>query len=128
MTDAADAVLRHTHAINACDLVVYRTTMVYPFTYQNYDGVALTIADALECGDQVPPPWEIIRRTHPSWSHSEFEPLEELVQSATSGVFLVKFRRVDADGESSELFKAVWIAVCKDGVWGVQFRHNLGCT
>ena len=42
MHEAQVALERHARTINDRDLAAYRETMNYPFTYQNYNGVALT--------------------------------------------------------------------------------------
>ncbi|MBT6276443.1 MAG: hypothetical protein HOI95_20195 [Chromatiales bacterium] len=127
MDDAArTAIDLHADAVNKRDVDAYRGTMCFPFTYQNYNGVALTIETAEDCGVKDPLPWDIIARTDPQWSHTQFDTVIELIRSATSAVFQISFRRVDKSGETSELFDAVWIAVRRDGQWGVQFRHNLG--
>ncbi len=126
MTYARTVVKCHAEAINDRDLVAYRETMNYPFTYQNYNGVALTIASADEVGASAPPPWEITLQTNPDWLRTEFDQIEELVRSVSSVVFKVSFRRLDQSRNCDGLYQAIWIATCQHGHWGVQFRHNLG--
>lgn len=130
MTDdtqsARAAIDEHSDAINARDLARYRLTMTYPFTYQNYNGVAFTIEDPVEWGDSGPLPWEVILRTDPDWSHTEFDSVEEIARSESSAVFKVRFRRIAQSGKASPTYDAIWIATHREGVWGVQFRHNLG--
>lgn len=125
-TTPLGAIERHAETINARDLDAYRDTMHYPFTYQNYNGVALTIDNPQACGDTVAPPWEIILRTDPHWAESEFEVPVEVARSSSSVVYIVRFRRVDVGGMKSDSYQAIWIAVRKDDTWGIQFRHNLG--
>ena len=126
MDEAKGAIERHAEAINARDVEAYRQTMTFPFTYQNYNGVALTIEKAADCGVTAPLPWAIILRTDPDWSHTEFDALEEVARSVSSAVYKVGFRRIDASGQASGAYDAIWIATCQEGRWGVQFRHNLG--
>ena len=117
---------RHMHAINKRDVAVYRQTMNFPFTYQNYNGVALTIEKDADVGVSARLPWEIIMSTDPDWHHTELEFLEEVACSESSVVFKVGFSRVDASGHAYGSYQAIWIATCQNGRWGVQFRHNLG--
>ncbi|MEM7747467.1 MAG: hypothetical protein AAF346_04385 [Pseudomonadota bacterium] len=126
MAEAENALQRHAEAINDRDLAAYRETMNYPFTYQNYNGVALTIADAAEVGVSAKPPWEIILETDPDWLRTEFDQVEEVAQSQSSAVFKVHFRRLDTSGRDDGSYQAIWIVTCQGGYWGVQFRHNLG--
>jgi len=126
MNEARDAVERHAQTINDRDLEAYRSTMTFPFTYQNYNGVALTIGNAADLGTTAPPPWEIILETDPNWLRTEFDQVEEVARSASSAVFKVEFRRLDTSGRSDGSYQAIWIVTCKHGHWGVQFRHNLG--
>jgi len=124
--DARAAIERHAEAINRRDLDAYRESMAFPFTYQNYNGVAFTVDDAARCGVDDPLPWEVILRTDPDWSHTEFDSIEEVARSESSAVFKVGFRRVDQAGEASPSFDAIWIATYSQKRWRVQFRHNLG--
>ena len=126
MSDALAQLQRHAETINERDLDAYRETMNYPFTYQNYNGVALTISSADEVGSTIAPPWEIILQTDPDWLHTIFNQIEELARSPSSVVFKVQFRRVDKAGMHSSSYQAIWILTCKNDHWGVQFRHNLG--
>ena len=67
MTTAEDVTQRHAQAINNRDRASYLATMNFPFTYQNYTGVALTVATAADCGVEAPWPWAIILTTDPHW-------------------------------------------------------------
>ncbi len=124
--DAKAAVERHATAINHRDLDAYRDSMAFPFTYQNYNGVAFTVEDAASCGVDSPLPWEVIVRSDPDWSHTEFDSIEEVARSESSVVFKIGFRRIDHAGKASPAFDAIWIAIRRAQNWRVQFRHNLG--
>jgi hypothetical protein len=126
MNAAKEASESHMHAINKRDVAVYRETMNFPFTYQNYNGVALTIEKAEDVGVSARLPWEIILSTDPDWHHSDLDFLENVARSVSSAVFKVGFSRVDALGHAYGEYQAIWIATCRNGRWGVQFRHNLG--
>jgi hypothetical protein len=126
MDQARRSIEQHAEAINDRDLDVYRTTMNFPFTYQNYNGVALTINERTECSVSEVTPWDNILRTDPDWDRTEFDLVEEVARSVSSVVYKVAFRRIDKSGVASASYQAIWIATCKDGHWGVQFRHNLG--
>jgi hypothetical protein len=126
MNTSREAVKMHFHAINERQVEAYRQTMNFPFTYQNYNGVALTIEKAVDVDISARLPWEIILSTDPNWHHSELELLEEVVRSESSIVFKVGFCRVDASDQAYGSYLAIWIATCQNGHWGVQFRHNLG--
>ncbi len=128
MNAAKEALDRHAQAINARDVEVYRRTINFPFTYQNYNGVALTIENASDCGVVAPLPWDIILKTDPTWHHTEFDLVEEVAHSVSSAVFKVGFRRLDTSGRDDGSYQAIWIVTCQEDHWGVQFRHNLGKT
>jgi len=126
MNAARGTIDRHAQAINDRDIVGYCATMNFPFTYQNYNGVALTIESAAECGVTASLPWELILRTEPDWQRTDFDQVEELARSVSSAVFKVTFRRIDKSGHSDGSYQAIWISTCRNDHWGVQFRHNLG--
>ncbi len=48
MNTSKEAVEMHLRAISEREVEAYRQTMNFPFTYQNYNGVALTIEKAAE--------------------------------------------------------------------------------
>jgi hypothetical protein len=126
MNTSKEAVEMHFRAISERQVGVYRQTMNFPFTYQNDNGVALTIEKAADVDVSARLPWEIILSTDPNWHHSELELLEEVACSESSAVFKVGFCRVDASGHAYGSYLAIWIATRQNGRWGVQFRHNLG--
>jgi hypothetical protein len=78
MNTAEDVTQRHAQAINTRDRTSYLETMNFPFTYQNYTGVALTVEKALDCGVNAPWPWDIILKTDPNWHHTDFDFMEEV--------------------------------------------------
>lgn len=126
MTSARAAVEQHGEAINQRDLEGYRAAMNFPFTYQNYNGVALTMDTVADLEGGEPLPWEIILRTDPTWSHTVFYETEEVAASVSSVVYRLEFSRIDTSGVASPRYQAIWIATNRDGHWGVQLRHNLG--
>ena len=126
MNTSKEAAEMHLRAISEREVEAYRRTMNFPFTYQNCNGVALTIEKAADVDVSARLPWEIILSTDPNWHHSELEFLEEVARSESSAVFKVGFCRVDASGHAYGSYLAIWIATCRNGRWGVQFRHNLG--
>lgn len=122
-----EAIKQHFGAINARDPTAYVATMAFPFTYQNYDGVALTIASGADCGTRSGPfPWDIILRTDPQWSHSEFTDIHELARTQHSAAYRVSFVRVDDQRDRSAVYDAIWIAVHNKDGWHVMYRHNMG--
>ncbi|MBH67246.1 MAG: hypothetical protein CMM58_02725 [Rhodospirillaceae bacterium] len=126
MKDPRSAIERHHMAINSRNLKNYIDTVVFPFTYQNYNGLAITIEKSDEYGIKYPTPWDIILATDPNWSHTEFDEITELMKGSNSVAYRVVFRRIDSVGSSVEQSHAIWIAVHKFDRWGVQFRHNMG--
>ena len=126
MDPARAAIELHADTINRRAADEYRNTMHYPFTYQNYNGVALTMTGPEECGVTEDFPWDIILRTDPAWSHTVFDAVEEVARSAGSAVYKVTFRRIDQSGNASVPYDAIWIVTLRDGKWAIQFRHNLG--
>ena len=126
MDEARLKLHEHAEAINARDFDDYCATVHFPFTYQSYDGIALTFADEHDAVLRATLPWDNILRTDPDWSHTEYSEISEVARSAASAVYKVRFNRVDTAGNSSDSYEAIWILTCIDGVWGVQFRHNLG--
>ncbi len=126
MNSPLDALNRHARVINERNLGQYIKTMIFPFTYQNYNGVALTIEKPEDCGTIAPPPWEIILQTDPNWAYTTLDQIEEIAKSEMSAAFKVIFRRINKENVSSKSYQAIWIAVCKEKKWGIQYRHNLG--
>ena len=51
MEDAKSAILGHHEAINKQDTEEYLATVKFPFTYQNFNGVALTAETAQDYED-----------------------------------------------------------------------------
>ena len=128
METAEQAINRHHQAINANDINAYLDSVHFPFTYQNYNGVSITVENAAAYRTQFRMPWDIIKETEPNWSHTALVSLQDVARSATSQVFKCIGQRINSAGQSEFELQAIWIAVFKDGRWGVQFRHNLGST
>ena len=126
-SDAERAIHRHFEAINQRGHAGYVGTVAFPFTYQNYNGVSVTVNSPSDYGGpEAPYPWDIIAKTDPTWSHSELTGVIELARTQHSAVFKVSFVRVDATGSRSEIYDAVWIVVPGEDHWRVVFRHNMG--
>ena len=126
MKDAKSAILVHHEAINKQDTEEYLATIKFPFTYQNFNGVALTAETEQDYKDRLEMPWEIIKRTEKKWAYSSLDLLEEVARSESSAVFKVAASRINNSGDTDIAIHAIWIAVKTDGTWGIQFRHNLG--
>ena len=123
---AEDAIYKHDNAINAKDELAYLNSVKFPFTYQNYNGVSITIENKEDYRTNYQMPWDIIKDTEPNWSHSEMDKIEEVARSNSSVVFKLLVRRINKSGNTDLVIQAIWIAVFSQDEWGVQFRHNLG--
>ena len=126
MNNAEAAILEHHEAINKQDTDGYLETIKFPFTYQNFNGVALTAETLDDYKKRLEMPWEIIKRTEKEWAHSSLDLVEEIARSEASVVFKIAARRINTSGKTDITIHAIWIAVKTDGSWGIQFRHNLG--
>ena len=123
---AEDVINKHDDAINAQNERAYLDSVKFPFTYQNYNGVSITIENEEDYRANYQMPWDIIKETQPNWSHTEMDKIEEVARSNSSVVFKLLARRINKSGNTDLVFQAIWIAVFSQGKWGVQFRHNLG--
>ena len=123
---ALDIVHKHHNAINSQDEQGYLDTVKFPFTYQNYNGVSITIEDQEDYRANYQMPWEIIKDTEPNWSHTELNEVEEVARSNSSVVYKYSARRINKSGDIDLVIQAIWIAVYTRREWGIQFRHNLG--
>ena len=123
---ALDIVHKHHNAINSQDEQGYLDTVKFPFTYQNYNGVSITIEDQEDYRANYQMPWEIIKDTEPNWSHTELNEVEEVARSNSSVVYKYLARRINKSGDIDLVIQAIWIAVYTRREWGIQFRHNLG--
>ena len=123
---ALDIVHKHHNAINSQDEQEYLDTVKFPFTYQNYNGVSITIEDQEDYRANYQMPWEIIKDTEPNWSHTELDEVEEVARSNSSVVYKYLARRINKSGDIDLVIQAIWIAVYTRREWGIQFRHNLG--
>jgi hypothetical protein len=117
---------KHHNSINNGDERQYLDSVTFPFTYQNYNGVSITIKSEEDYRDNFQMPWDIIKETEKNWSHSKLVELEEVARSNTSVVFKLLVQRINKKGDIDLVIQAIWIAVLASGKWGVQFRHNLG--
>ena len=126
MNNAEAAILEHHEAINKQDTDGYLETIKFPFTYQNFNGVALTAETLDDYKKRLEMPSEIIKRTEKEWAHSSLDLVEEIARSESSVVFKIAASRINTSGKTDITIHAIWIAVKTDGSWGIQFRHNLG--
>ena len=126
MNNAEAAILEHHEAINKQDTDGYLETIKFPFTYQNFNAVALTAETLDDYKKRLEMPWEIIKRTEKEWAHSSLDLVEEIARSESSVVFKIAASRINTSGKTDITIHAIWIAVKTDGSWGIQFRHNLG--
>ena len=126
MNNAEAAILEHHEAINKQDTDGYLETIKFPFTYQNFNGVALTAETLDDYKKRLEMPWEIIKRTEKEWAHSSLDLVEEIARSESSVVFKIAASRINTSGKTDITIHAIWIPVKTDGSWGIQFRHNLG--
>ena len=117
---------KHQRAINERDLETYIKTVTFPFTYQNFNGVSITVNSPEEYGANYPAPWETVIAAFPDWLRTEHEHVDEIVSSNLSAVFKVQAHWITETVQPHKLITAIWITVKKNGVWGLQFRHNLG--
>ena len=72
---------KHHNAINAQDEQEYLDSVNFPFTYQNYNAVSITIKDEEDYRTNYQMPWDIIKGTEPNWSHTELDEIEEVARS-----------------------------------------------
>ena len=121
-----DIVYKHHNAINTQDEREYLDSVKFPFTYQNYNGVSITIKDEEDYRTNYQMPWDIIKDTESNWSHTEIDKIEEVARSNSSVVFKLLMRRINKSGNIDLIIQVIWIAVSTQGKWGIQFRHNLG--
>ena len=121
-----DILYKHHNAINAHDEREYLDSVKFPFTYQNYNGVSITIRDVGDYKVNYKMPWDIIKDTEENWSHTDMDNIEELARSNSSVVYKLLMRRINQLGNTDLVIQVIWIAVFTKGKWGIQFRHNLG--
>ena len=121
-----DIVYKHLNAINTQDEREYLDSIKFPFTYQNYNGVSITIKDEQDYKVNYKMPWKIIKDTEENWSHTDIDKIEEIARSISSVVYKFLMRRINKSGNTDLVIQVIWIAVHTKGKWGIQFRHNLG--
>ena len=121
-----DILYKHHNAINAQDETEYLDSVKFPFTYQNYNGVSITIKDEKDYKDNYQMPWDIIKDTEENWSHTDMDNNEEIARSNSSVVYKLLMRRINKLGDTDLVIQVILIAVYTKCEWGIQFRHNLG--
>ena len=121
-----DIVYKHLNAINTRDEREYIESVKFPFTYQNYNGVSITIKDEKDYKVNYKMPWSIIKDTEENWSHTDVDNIEEVARSNSSVVYKLLMRRINKLGDTDLVIQVIWIAVYTKCEWGIQFRHNLG--
>ena len=121
-----EIVYKHLNAINTQDEREYLDSIKFPFTYQNYNGVSITIKDEQDYKVNYKMPWNIIKDTEENWSHTDMDKIEEIARSISSVVYKLLMRRINKSGNTDLVIQVIWIAVHTKGKWGIQFRHNLG--
>ena len=126
MNTPKEAIRLHQKAINDRNIEEYIKTVVFPFTYQNFNGTAITVKTAHEYGDVYSPPWETVLSAFPDWLTTVHESVEEIVSSELSAVFKITARWKTTTDTPHKPITAIWITVKLNGKWGLQFRHNLG--
>ena len=126
MTSARSVIERHQVAINDRNLDAYKDTVTFPFTYQNFNGTAITVETPDQYGDLFPAPWETVIAAFPDWLRTEHESVEELAAGESSAVYKVTARWITRNSKPHKPITAIWIAVKQEGKWGLQFRHNMG--
>ena len=126
MNTPKEAIRLHQKAINDRNIEEYIKAVVFPFTYQNFNGTAITVKTAHEYGDVYPPPWETVLSAFPDWLTTVHESVEEIVSSELSAVFKITARWKTTTDTPHKPITAIWITVKLNGEWGLQFRHNLG--
>ena len=121
-----DIVYKHLNAINTQDEREYLDSVKFPFTYQNYNGVSISVKDEKDYKVNYKMPWKIIKDTEEDWSHTNIDKMEEIARSISSVVYKLLMRRINKSGNTDLVIQVIWIAIHTKGKWGIQFRHNLG--
>ncbi len=128
MNEVRSVIKRNTKAINERNLDDYLKTLIFPFTYQNFNGMAFTVEEPQQYGDLFAPPWEIVLGIEPKWLRTDIEGMQEIAVMPTSAAFKLTLRWITSKETSFKPITAIWIAVYKNGAWGLQFIHNMGTT
>ena len=126
MNSPEEAIALHQKAINDRNIDDYIKTVVFPFTYQNFNGTAITVERPDEYGNSYPLPWETVLSAFPNWLSTVHESVDEVVSSKLSAVFKITARWKTANDAHHKPITAIWISVKSNVKWGLQFRHNLG--
>ena len=115
-----DIVYKHLNAINTRDEREYIESVKFPFTYQNYNGVSITIKDKKDYKVNYKMPWNLIKDTEENWSHTDVDNIEEVARSNSSVVYKLLMRRINKLGITDLVIQVIWIAVYTKCEWGIQ--------
>lgn len=119
------AVTEHQKAINEQHLEKYLQTTVFPFTYQNFTGISVRVESADDYHNSIYP-WKLIKDAEQSWITTNLDNVQLLARSELSEAYKILGTWTGENGRELRSFQAIWIAVQKNDIWGIQFRHNLG--
>ena len=97
MSGARLVIETHQRVVNERDVKAYIETVAFPFTYQNFDGISITVETPDQYGTLYPAPWETVLSAFPDWLRTENEAVEEVVASQDSAVFMVTARWITSN-------------------------------
>ena len=103
-----DIVYKHLNAINTQDEREYLDSIKFPFTYQNYNGVSITVKDEEDYKVNYKMPWKIIKDTEEDWSHTNIDKMEEIARSISSVVYKLLMRRINKSGDTDLVIEVIW--------------------
>ena len=104
---ALDVVHNHHNAINTQNERMYLDSVKFPFTYQNYNGVSITIQNEEDYRENYQMPWDIIKDTEPNWTYTELDEIVEIARSASSVVYKYLGRRINKSGNTDIIIQAI---------------------
>ena len=81
MNTPEEAIALHQKSINDRNLEEYIKTVIFPFTYQNFNGTAITVETPDQYRGTYPPPWETVLNAFPDWFTTVHESVVEIVSS-----------------------------------------------
>ena len=102
---------KHHKAINSQDETGYLDTVKFPFTYQNYNGVSITIKDKEDYKINYKMPWNIIKETEENWSDTDMDKIEEVARSNSSVVYKLIMRRKNKSGITDLVIQVIWLSL-----------------
>lgn len=126
MNTPEEAIALHQKSINDRNLEEYIKTVIFPFTYQNFNGTAITVETPDQYRGKYPTPWETVLNAFPDWLTTVHESVVEIVSSEYSAVYKITATWQTSNNAPHKPITAIWIAVKANGNWGLQFRHNMG--